>query len=124
MQSLGRLMLVGPKIRLTGEIKACERLIVEGEVEGEVSETERLEVARGGRFRGIAQVESCMVDGLFEGELDVRGVLTVRSNGRIQGAVRYGEIEIERGGLIAGSFGARGEERTARPVETGGPRPG
>ena len=123
VQSLGRLMLVGPSIRLNGEIKACERLIVEGEVEGELSETERLEVARGGRFHGSARVESCMVDGLFEGELEVRGVLTLRANGRIQGVVSYGEIEIERGGVIAGSFGERGEGQAARPAKSGGPRP-
>lgn len=125
VQSLGRLMLVGPQIRLTGEIKACERLVVEGTVEGEVSETERLEVARGGAFHGTAQVESCMIDGLFEGELDVRGVLTLRSNGRVQGTVRYGDIEIERGGRIAGAFGPRGGEAErdgTRPVRSSGPR--
>jgi len=122
VQSLGRLMLVGPDIRLTGEIKACERLVVEGAVEGEVSETERLEIGRGGRFQGSAEVEHCMVDGLFEGELDVRGVLTLKPNGRVQGTVRYGEIEIERGGRIAGSFGPRGESQIARPVTASGPQ--
>lgn len=108
VQSFGRLMLVGPQIRLKGEIKACERLVIEGMVEGEVSDTERLEVARGGRFQGTAHIESCAIDGDFEGELDVRGVLTLKANGRIAGKVRYGEIEIERGGIIAGDFRARG----------------
>ena len=123
VQSLGRLMLVGPQIRLTGEIKACERLVIEGAVEGEVSETERLEIARGGRFQGGAQVENCMVDGVFEGELDVRGVLTIRPNGLIQGTVRYGDIEIERGGRISGTFGARaGESQAAHPAKSSGPR--
>jgi cytoskeletal protein CcmA (bactofilin family) len=125
VQSLGRLMLVGPQIRLTGEIKACERLVVEGTVEGEVSETERLEVARGGAFHGTARVESCMIDGLFEGELDVQGVLTLRPNGRVQGTVHYGDIEIERGGRIAGTFGPRGNESErdgTRPVRSNGPR--
>ncbi len=108
VQSFGRLMLVGPQIRLSGEIRACERLVVEGFVEGEVSDTERLEVARGGHFQGAAQIESCAIDGVFEGELDVRGVLSLKANGRVAGKVRYGEIEIERGGIIAGDFGARG----------------
>jgi cytoskeletal protein CcmA (bactofilin family) len=137
VQSFGRLMLVGPQIRLSGEIKACERLVVEGIVEGEVSDTERLEVARGGRFQGTAQIESCAVDGVFEGELDVRGVLTLKANGRVAGKVRYGEIEIERGGVIAGDFSTRGaaevsgqaaaaqsgRSHAGRSAKPAGPRP-
>jgi len=125
VQSFGRMMLVGPQIRLKAEIKSCERLVIEGSVEGEVTETERLEIARGGHFLGVAKVESCLVDGLFEGELEVRGVLSLKANGQVKGSVRYGEIEIERGGTIAGSFGARaaGEAAPARAVKSGGPRP-
>jgi cytoskeletal protein CcmA (bactofilin family) len=134
VQSFGRLMLVGPQIRLKGEIKACERLVVEGIVEGEVSDTKRLEVARGGCFQGIAQIESCSIDGDFEGDLDVRGVLTLKANGRVAGKVRYGEIEIERGGIIAGDFNARGAAEVSgqataaqagrpRSAKPAGPRP-
>ncbi len=137
VRSFGRLMLVGPQIRLNGEIKACERLVVEGIVEGEVSATERLEVVRGGRFQGRAQIESCAIDGVFEGELEVRGVLSLKANGRIVGTVRYGEIEIERGGVIAGDFSAHGaaeasgrtataqsgRPHTGHPAKPAGPRP-
>ncbi len=124
VQSLGRLMLVGPQIRLNGEIKSCERLVVEGVVEGQVSATERLEIPRGGYFHGTAKVESCLVDGIFEGELEVRGVLTLKANGQVKGTVRYGEIEIERGGVIAGTFGASaaGEAPPAQTLKPSGPR--
>lgn len=131
VQSFGGLMLVGPQIQLSGEIAACERLVVEGVVEGEVSDTGRLEVARHGRFRGTARVDSCALDGDFEGELEVRGVLSLKSNGRFTGTVRYGEIEIERGGVIVGDFGltgdratdqARGQGKDARAGTPAGPR--
>ncbi len=131
VQSFGGLMLVGPQIHLSGEIMACERLVVEGLVEGEVSETGRLEVARHGRFRGTARVDSCALDGDFEGELEVQGVLSLKSNGRFTGTVRYGEIEIERGGVIVGDFGLTGDQATgqvrgqgkdARAGTPGGPR--
>jgi len=129
VKSFGRLMLVGPQICLKAEIKSCERLVVEGIVEGVVSETDRLEVARGGRFQGMAQIESCAIDGDFEGELDVRGVLTLKANGRVAGTVRYGEIEIERGGMIAGDFRAHGgaeisgRTATQQSLNSSGPRP-
>jgi len=122
----GPMLLVGRDIRLSGEITTCEHLVVEGVVEGELSDTANLEIARSGRFRGSAVVESCLVDGAFEGELTVRGVLSLCATGRISGTIRYGEIEIERGGTIAGNFGTHGApEGTAalRPAPGNGTRP-
>jgi cytoskeletal protein CcmA (bactofilin family) len=37
----------------------------------------------------------------------VRGNLTVRASGRITGKIRYGEIELERGGRVAGELTVR-----------------
>lgn len=121
VQSFGRLMLVGPRIRLKGDIQACERLVIEGAVEGEIGATARLEVARGGRFQGKARIESCAIDGVFEGDLEVRGVLSLKANGRVSGKVRYGEIEIERGGIIEGDFAVQGAAEA--PDRIAGPRP-
>jgi len=115
VRGFGHLLLVGRDIRLTGRIKACERIVVEGAVEGEVLETSTMEIAPTGRFSGTAAVENCVVAGRFEGELTVSGVLTLKGDGRVEGTIRYGEIEIERGGVIAGSFGpSRATEGTAR----------
>ncbi len=94
--------MVGRDIVLTGEIEACEKLIVEGRVEGEITDTRRLEIAETGRFKGRAEVEVCVVAGACEGDITVAGLLTVRPNGRIKGKVRYAEIEMQRGGRLSG----------------------
>lgn len=128
-RSLGRVLAVGREIRLTGEIKTCDTLSVEGSVEGELSETRHLEIGQGGRFNGTAEVESAAVAGAFEGDLTVRGVLTLKASGRVSGSIRYGEIEIERGGRISGSFGLMGGGEPSRDgaaseaVALPGPRP-
>ncbi|MEE8506165.1 MAG: polymer-forming cytoskeletal protein, partial [Kiloniellales bacterium] len=59
----GRTLMVGRDISLTGEITSCEKLIVEGRVDGDVSETRRLEINESGGFTGSAVVEECMVAG-------------------------------------------------------------
>ena len=41
---------------------------------------------------------------MYEGDLTVRNRLLIRSTGQVKGTVRYGEIEIERGGRITGSI--------------------
>ncbi len=98
----GHTLVVGRDIVLTGEIEACEKLIVEGRVEGEITDTRYLEITESGRFKGRAKVEECVVSGACEGEITVAGLLTVRHKGRIKGKVRYAEIEMRRGGRLSG----------------------
>ncbi len=100
--SSGHTLVIGRDIVLTGEIETCENLIVEGRVEGEITDTRRLEIAESGRFKGRAEVEDCVVAGACEGEITVAGLLIVRPKGRIKGKVRYAEIELQRGGRLSG----------------------
>jgi len=98
--SAPKLLIVGPGITLFGEITACDRLVVQGTVQVTLDRTHAIEIAPSGRFTGgSAEVEEADIGGLYEGELTVRGRLLIRSTGR----VRYGELEIERGGRLAGA---------------------
>ena len=115
----GHTLVVGRDIVLTGEIEACETLIVEGRVEGEITDTRHLEITESGRFKGRAEVEECVVAGACEGEITVAGLLSVRSKGRIKGKVRYAEIEMQRGGRLSGEV----EVLTVRAVPDPAPDP-
>ncbi|MCS6779326.1 MAG: polymer-forming cytoskeletal protein [Geminicoccaceae bacterium] len=97
-------MIVGQGISLSGEITACDRLVVEGSVQVTLNETRAIEITETGRFtNGKAEVEEAEISGVYEGELTVRKRLLIRSTGRVQGTVRYGELEIERGGRLSGT---------------------
>jgi cytoskeletal protein CcmA (bactofilin family) len=114
-RSPGRVLVVGGDIRFTGEITACEKLIVEGAVRGAITETGRLSIAESGVVRGTVTVGSCEVRGVFEGELTVLGLLSVRSGARVRGTVRYAELMVERGGTLAGDIDLRRPQPTAAP---------
>ncbi len=119
----GHTLVVGRDVRLTGEISACHRLIVEGSVEADLSDTRTLEIADTGLFRGSATVGNCVVSGSFDGDLTVNGLLAVRAGGRVAGAIRYTEIEVERGGRITGSANVQGpQEVSATPDPADPPR--
>lgn len=97
-------LIVGQGISLSGEITACDRLIVEGSVQVTLNETKAIEITETGRFtNGKAEVEEAEISGVYEGELTVRQRLLIRSTGRVQGTVRYGELELERGGKLSGN---------------------
>lgn len=97
-------LIVGPGISLSGEITACDRLIVQGSVQVTLNQTKAIEISEEGRFtNGKAEVEEADISGLYEGELTVRKRLIIRTSGQVKGTVRYGEIEIETGGKLSGS---------------------
>jgi cytoskeletal protein CcmA (bactofilin family) len=100
----GKRLIVGEGIRLSGEISSCDRLVVEGEVEVTLNDTLALEIASSGRFTGGCEVEEADISGVYEGDLTVRKRLFVRGSGKLTGTVRYGELELERGGQIAGNI--------------------
>ena len=107
MQESGKL-IVGREIKMKGEITSCERLVVEGSVEASLMDSRALEVASGGYFTGTAVVDSAQIAGHFEGDLTVEGLLTLASTGRIIGTVRFGELEVERGGTMTGDVAIAG----------------
>jgi len=97
-------LIVGREIALSGEIRACDRLVVEGRVEAVLSDSKAIEVSATGVFKGKAQIESAEISGVFEGELVTTEKLIIHSTGRVYGNIRYGQIEIARGGIIAGQI--------------------
>ena len=114
-----KILTVGPEIILSGEIASCEKLVVEGQVRCSLEDCRSLEIVRGGSFRGKAKIATAEVAGLFEGELDVEDCLILRATGRIIGTIRYRDIEIERGGKIAGTLEVANETDADRRGEAG-----
>ncbi|TWB34081.1 polymer-forming protein [Nitrospirillum pindoramense] len=112
-----RKLIVGREISLSGEIAACDILVVEGTVEAKLREGRAIEVTDSGLFKGSVEIDEADIGGRFEGDISVRGTLRVRSTGRIQGNIRYGVLEVEQGGLLVGTIETLTGESRARPVK-------
>jgi cytoskeletal protein CcmA (bactofilin family) len=99
-----RKLIVGRDISLSGEITACDVLVVEGTVEARLRDGRTIEIAETGLFKGSVEIDEADIAGRFEGEITVRGRLRLRAGGRIQGSIRYGELEVEAGGQLSGDI--------------------
>src|SRR5713226_3843710 len=117
-----RKLIVGREISLSGEITACDRLVVEGSVEANLANCRDIDIADSGLFKGSASIDDAEVRGRFEGTLNVRRRLLIRATGRVIGTVRYGQIEIECGGQISGDIQAQPMSETGENPVTP-PRP-
>ena len=114
-----RKLIVGREITLSGEIAACDHLIVEGTVEASVKDCHRLEVSEAGLFRGAVEIHEAEIAGRFEGQITVQGRLSVRSTGRIEGKIQYGELAVDAGGTLDGEVRGHGKSAKndkAKPV--------
>ena len=100
----GKELIVGREIVLKGGISSCDRLVVEGKVEAVMKDCREIEIAETGTFKGQVEFDRADISGVFEGELTAREHLVVRSTGRISGKVKFGELEIERGGQVVGDI--------------------
>ena len=103
--SEGKSLTIPRSISFRGRIGYCERLLVEGVLETDIGGCRELTVAAGGIFRGGADVEVADIGGAVEGTLIVHRTLTLRASGRIVSeSISYGELELERGGVLIGTL--------------------
>ncbi len=101
-----RQLVVGAGVELKGDVKGCRKVAVDGDLEASVTSTEHLVIGSEGALRGSCEVETAEIAGSFDGTLTVRGRLLVRGTGRVTGEIRFGELEIERGGQLSGNVDA------------------
>lgn len=114
----GKKLVVGKDICLSGEITACDTLVVEGQVEASLKGSRVFEVAECGDFKGNVEIEIAEIKGKFEGELTANSRLVIRRSGFATGNIRYRELEIEQGGKISGSVEVLPETREGSPEES------
>ncbi|HNB27055.1 MAG TPA: polymer-forming cytoskeletal protein [Alphaproteobacteria bacterium] len=98
-----------------------KKLIVGREIilnwpEAVLNECRSIDIAASGQFKGSADIESADISGRFDGDLTVHGRLTVRATGKVFGKVKYGQLEVERGGIISGTVEALPESATSSDV--------
>ncbi|MGE0109940.1 MAG: polymer-forming cytoskeletal protein [Bdellovibrionales bacterium] len=108
-----RKLIVGRGLSLSGEIAACDVLVVEGKVEAKLSDGKLLEITETGQFTGAVEIENADIAGRYDGDLTVHGRLTIRGTGRISGIVKYGELEVNAGGQVIGEMQVVGGSKSS-----------
>ena len=88
-----------------GEISVPELLVVEGTVEGDVK-TNTLRVGATGAIKGKVFANNADIHGTLSEDAEIEAFLLLRSTSRIEGHVKCGDVQVERGAVIKGDFWA------------------
>ncbi len=78
-----------------------------------------IKITETGTVKGQIEFERADISGVFEGDLTARERLVVRATGRVTGKVRFGELEVERGGQVLGDIQVFGNGAAAGQQEQG-----
>lgn len=97
-------MIVGYGITVEGRIDNCDRLILDGNMNCQLSDLKFLIISDSGYFKGKGHVQEAEISGRFEGELIVDGHITIMENGQVDGKITYKSIEIKPGGRFTGEI--------------------
>jgi cytoskeletal protein CcmA (bactofilin family) len=108
----GNRLIVGPDIKLKGEINDCDTIIVEGRVEA-TTDSRVLQIAQSGAFTGTVGIDVAEIRGRFQGELTARQKLVIYGTGSVSGKIRYGKLVIEEGGELTGDVSSMAAAKSA-----------
>jgi cytoskeletal protein CcmA (bactofilin family) len=101
--------VIGKGTVIEGTIKVLGRVQVDGQIDGTLIAEGHVSVGPTGSVLGELVAEELAVGGRVEGRVNVRDHLHIAPGGLARGEVRYGSLQVDRGGVIDGST-AHGED--------------
>jgi len=95
--------VLGKDVKVTGEIRSHEPLMIEGDVEGTIDVAGHLlTVAANGNVRASVKAKEIDVLGSLQGNVDGADKIYIREGARFVGDIHARGIVIEDGGFIRG----------------------
>jgi cytoskeletal protein CcmA (bactofilin family) len=129
-----RTSILGPTLRFKGELHADEELLIQGQIEGSITHTQRVVVCAEGTVKASIRAQIIAVEGTVEGDLQAEKSVQVKETARLKGNIHAPNVSIVDGAQFNGSINMdvakraagqtpQGEvqHHTGRPVKTAMP---
>ena len=100
--------VIGRGTVIEGTVRVSGRVQVDGQIEGTLIAEGHASVGPSGAVLGELVAHELVVGGRVEGKVSVTENLHIAPNGVCRGDVRYGSLQVDRGGVLDGST-AHGE---------------
>jgi cytoskeletal protein CcmA (bactofilin family) len=94
--------IVGPSVKIDGDLKSQGNLRIDGTVTGKVKTTQNLYVGESANISADIEAENAVIGGVVQGNVKVTGALVLGRNGRLLGDMVCGTLQVEEGGYFAG----------------------
>ena len=105
-------LYVGEGVCVKGDLSVPGVVVVDGQVEGNVT-ARAVWVSPTGSIKGNIAATEAEIHGAVSETITVKQLLVVRPTGRVSGDVRYGELQLEKGAVITGTLACMSAQEDA-----------
>ncbi len=97
--------VIGPKIKLVGELTGDEDLSVQGQFEGSISLNDHhLVIGPNGNTKASVTAKAITVEGKIEGDMEASELISIKDKSLVVGHVKAHRINIEDGAQFQGDI--------------------
>ncbi len=100
--------IVGPSVKIQGDLVSEGNIRIEGSVTGKVHTTQSVHVGEAAVISADMQAGNAIVAGQIAGNIKVTGNLILQSTARINGDISCGVLRVEDGALFSGKCNMKG----------------
>ncbi len=101
--------MIGPNIRIQGELSGDEDLVVEGRVEGKISVTKGLRIGPQAQVNAEVKAHHVVIAGRIVGNVIATEKVEILPSGILEGNIRAPKIAIAEGAQFKGSVDMGGK---------------
>lgn len=91
-------------VTIKGDLIAKERVIVDGNMYGNIRTTEHISLGSSAHFEGIIECESALVSGYVKGRIQAKQLLMVKTPATIIGDLISASVQLESGVIFHGKI--------------------
>ena len=127
--SKGKTAVIGPGIRINGDISGEENLVIEGRVEGTIKlKDHQVDIGPSGRVTANVTAQVVRISGEVDGDITGKEKVVISRSGNVHGNIVSPRVTLEDGAIFKGSIDMDpGEpakaERSASSVAKPAPKP-
>ncbi len=100
-----RVAVIGPRIRIKGDISGDENLVVEGKVNGKIRlKSHNVQIGETGQVHADVFAKTIKVAGEVRGDLNATEKVVISRTGNIQGNIIAPRMTLEDGAIFKGSI--------------------
>lgn len=100
--------VVGPSVKIQGDLNSEGNIRIEGSVTGKVHTTQSVHVGEGAVISADMQAGNAIIAGQIQGNIKVSGNLILQATARVSGDIACGVLRVEDGALFSGKCNMKG----------------
>lgn len=112
--------MIGPSIKIKGEVTGDEDLLIQGTVEGSVDLSEHeVTVGQSGQVAADITAKTIRIDGSVTGDIAGNENVVISKTGNVRGNIVAPRVTLEDGAIFKGSIDMDPGDTAASPVSLG-----